>query len=298
MKQASRKPLPVSINSTLSHSSKGFGLIEVLVAIGLVAILSTVLSSVITNSLKVQKSIDEKFVLQDTKNFLTNAFINSAVCADQLGGPILDLSSTTTTVKYPSDIPYTVLRAGSLPTSPLIAQVGQNLPGSQIMVNSIVLKDVYRVGTGNVFQGLLQINVDPTTLTMPRKPTEMRIIFTTSTPLTAANIISCRAEGGGFNGVPQSLGQFSGSYNGMNNQPYAIFVNANGGNATVSGDDANPCHLRAVVSAVTVAINQDNNKEFAKICSIYFAVPANTAYQIFSSPYPVGTGRFEVIESR
>jgi prepilin-type N-terminal cleavage/methylation domain-containing protein len=289
-----------STKKWISLSRHGFGLIEVVVSIALVGILAGILTSVILNTLKVQKSIDEKFVLQDTKNFLVNAFANSAVCASQLGGPTLDLSTTTTTSKYPADVSYTLLRSGSLPTSPILAEVGHPLPGSHLVVDTITLKDIYKSGAGNSFQGTLEIAIVPSTLTLSRKPITMTTVFTASTPLTAANFISCMAEGSGFKGIPQPMGLFTGVYNGMNMQVYPIFVNVSGGNAPVSGDDANTCSLAAQVQSVTVASMANNNNTWAKQCSISFWVPANAAYQVHSDPYPVGvgTGKFNVIESR
>jgi type II secretory pathway pseudopilin PulG len=283
-----------------SASFGGFGLIEVIVSVGLVSLLAAILTSVVLDTLKFQKGIDEKFVLQDTKNFLVNAFANSAVCASQLGGPVLDLSSTTTTVKYPNDIPYTILRSGSLPTSPVIAEAGQKLAGSYLVVDTITLKDIYKTGVGNSFQGTLEIAIVPKTLTLPRKPITMTIIFTASTPLSTANITSCTSEGSGFQAIPQPMGTYTGVYDGMNAQVYPVFVTVIGGNAPVSGDDANTCELQGQVMSVVVAEMRNNNNTWAKTCSISFWVPANTAYRITSDPYPTGTGtgKFSVVESR
>jgi type II secretory pathway pseudopilin PulG len=286
------------IKSNRLSSDEGFGLVEVLVSIGLVSVLAAVLTSVVMNSLKVQKSIDEKFILQDTKNFLMNAFANSAVCASQLDGPTLDLSSTTATAPYPSDVPYTVIKSGSLAASPVIAEVTKTLAGSHLVVDTITLKNILKSGVGNSYQGTLEIAIVPTSLTLSRKPISMPIIFTASTPTSSARIISCAVEGAGFKGLPTSLGAHSGVYDGMNSQVFPIFVTANGGNATVGGDDGNPCELEGQVLSVVVAETKDNNKMYAKSCTISFWVPANTAYRVLSKPFPVGTGRFEIIESR
>jgi type II secretory pathway pseudopilin PulG len=279
-------------------ASAGFGLIEVLVSIGLVAILAGILTSVILNTLKVQKSLDEKFVLLDTKNFLINAFANSSVCASQLGVQMMNLAATTTTVPYGSDVSYSILRSGDLPNSPIIAQTGIALPGTKMIIQSIKLKNILKVGTGDSFQGLLEVAIDLNTMSLPRKPITMPILFTASTPLTSATIISCSALTSNFKGAPYAKGWSSGTYNGDNKEGYPIMVTANGGNSPGSGDSTNPCHLQARVSGIIVAETRDNNPQYAKFCSISFWVPADETYKVFSSPYPNGNGKFNVIENR
>ncbi|MGC0155882.1 hypothetical protein ACPRNU_25810, partial [Chromobacterium vaccinii] len=93
-----------------------------------------------------------------------------------------------------------------------------------------------------------------------------------------------------LNGNYAGIGSFSGTYNGYNSQDKMIAMQAIGGGC------GNRHNLNAQVSGMTVADSTDNNPEWAKGTSIFFFVPAYTAYQVSSYPYDMGACGFNLIQ--
>ncbi|MDZ7004201.1 prepilin, shufflon protein A [Escherichia coli] len=100
---------------------------------------------------------------------------------------------------------------------------------------------------------------------------------------------------GTTNGTYTNLGSHSGSFSGSNNGTGTLFVYASGGNGGSSC--ANPAKLQGFVNGSQVAVNANNNPDYAKTVFITFAVPSGSSYQITSYPtenYSCGRGNFSV----
>ncbi|WP_115763652.1 shufflon system plasmid conjugative transfer pilus tip adhesin PilV [Escherichia coli] len=100
---------------------------------------------------------------------------------------------------------------------------------------------------------------------------------------------------GTTNGTYTNLGSHSGSFSGSNNGTGTLFVYASGGNGGSSC--VNPAKLQGFVNGSQVAVNANNNPDYAKTVFITFAVPSGSSYQITSYPtenYSCGRGNFSV----
>jgi type II secretory pathway pseudopilin PulG len=101
---------------------------------------------------------------------------------------------------------------------------------------------------------------------------------------------------GGIQGANTFLGSFTGSVT-LYSGPKPIIVQAAGGKATHCPDvwdGTNRYSLKAAVQGYTVARTQNNNSSWAKIATIEFGVPANTAFTISSYPWNCEPGSFNV----
>lgn len=179
--------------SNLKLSQNGMSLIEVLVALALMSIIAVGLSTIIVNANNEQKALQEKLALIETQNNIISSLNNSATCYAQLNqtNPVLDLtplSLPTAVVNIPQ------INAGTLPTSTLLAKVGQPLPGyavGQMVVKTIQLKSINASGPPNEFSGDLEITLDPASVSRAMKPIRVKQFFTVLPPLNAAKIAGC-----------------------------------------------------------------------------------------------------------
>ncbi|HCT2590507.1 TPA: hypothetical protein OTS01_004645 [Escherichia coli] len=74
-----------------------------------------------------------------------------------------------------------------------------------------------------------------------------------------------------------------------------MFIYASGGNGGSSC--VNPAKLQGFVNGSQVAVNANNNPDYAKTVFITFAVPSGSSYQITSYPtenHACGQGNFSV----
>ncbi len=180
-----RSPSPFS-------NSRGQSLIQVLVVVVIMSVISLGLAGIISDMMKAQSSLLEKVATVDATNSLTRAFLDPNICGAQLnqGGP------TDLTVPNQSKS-YAVIRMGILPTSPILVQQGQPLPGyppGKMIVQSISLKKI-NVVSGTTFIGDLEIAITPATSLSPIKPFGIHNLeFTVALPLTAATIATCGSD--------------------------------------------------------------------------------------------------------
>ncbi len=100
---------------------------------------------------------------------------------------------------------------------------------------------------------------------------------------------------GTTNGTYTNLGSHSGSFSGSNSGTGTLFIYASGGNGGSSC--VNPAKLQGFVNGSQVAVNANNNPDYAKTVFITFAVPSGSSYQITSYPtenHACGQGNFSV----
>ncbi len=173
----------------------GFSLIEAMLVVGILSFLGVGLSSIIVNVTREQRASQEKLGLLDVKNTLMTAMNNSALCQSQLNqGSPFDLTGSNL------NISYNELRIGNTPTSPLIAKVGEPLPGfapGQMVVSKIQLANMIQIaGVPNAFSADLQVTTDPSTMVHPYKAAQMKILLTVTPSPTLANSIVASCESG------------------------------------------------------------------------------------------------------
>jgi prepilin-type N-terminal cleavage/methylation domain-containing protein len=178
--------------------TNGFALIEVIVAAGILAIVSLGVAQVITNMAKEQRSLTEKFGILDMQNTMMTALSNPDVCYAQLSLMMnsVNLSGATTTQASSTIVNFTSLRVGTSLDSPLIALVGQAVPGfapAQMNVESIQLSNIKYAGFNNTYFADFSVNVNQNTLVRSLKPATMKLTFSVNPnpTLATAQLVSC-----------------------------------------------------------------------------------------------------------
>ncbi len=207
----------------ISRSNRsGFSLIELLLAVSIMSILALGFSTMLVNVSREQRSMQEKFGLLELQNTMMSAFADGSTCLAQLNqnSPTLNLLSTSI-----PPISYQQLLMGSAPTSPLLAKVGDPLPGfppGQLQVLSINLDNIVASGTTNVYGADLLINIDPSSMVRSFKPAKLKLLFTVTpdpvSGLAAAVISSCGSANAGmgdWKSYPTSSGIQLAPSNGM-----------------------------------------------------------------------------------
>lgn len=164
------------------------------------SIMAFVMASMFSQMSKQQKSVSEMLSLSETKVFLLSSFSNTSTCAAQLSAAATqDIHDANTYTASTSEFDYSVLKAGALATSPVIAKVGQSLNGipSQMIVSSIKLGNIMQTGgpDPNEYKGVLKITLDPNTTVRSYRPVTYSTTFTIASPSTSATIVGCGASG-------------------------------------------------------------------------------------------------------
>ena len=111
------------------NQNNGFSLIEVLVAAGLLGLLSLGIASMFSQQQKEMKALDEKFILQSLRQNVLNVLQSKPVCVSNLGSISADISTATTTTPSAGNFVFTELHIGTGPSTPLLAKVNMSLPG-------------------------------------------------------------------------------------------------------------------------------------------------------------------------
>lgn len=193
-------PTPTKANSSsLKYlNNKGLTLIEIVVGIGLSAILISATTSMILSQQKETKALTQKLELSDLKNQIMQGFVNNDVCTWQFTGKTFSTDRVTTTNPSATTISLDALYAGLDNTSYVFAQRDTALPGSSgLRVSTIQLTKIVATGVTDQYKGTIQISFSPDSMIRAIKPIEIsQIITATGSP--TASITAC---GGGSSGV-------------------------------------------------------------------------------------------------
>lgn len=195
--------------------NKGMSLIEVIIAIGIMSLISFAFMSMIDNQQKQLAFFQNKSDLVELKNFLVEAFSKSETCDWQLSSSNtsqnLNLSNKKSDgVTLVSEIAFSKLFNGNFTAKLLLAETNKPLSNSPSapIVDKMTLKNIKPIST-DVYQGEMEITFKKTFA-----PINFRKNFKldTSNP-TNASIVSCysgtnlRVIGGGtIQSLPSDCG--------------------------------------------------------------------------------------------
>lgn len=264
---------------------RGFSLIEILVAVGIMGFVTLTMASMFSNQQLEMKALQEKFDSRGLQSTLLTVMQNPSTCQANLAtwAAVTDISSAVGATKSVNNIPITELHSGNTAISPIIAKVGDPLPGrnpGQMIVSAIQIQDIFSTGNLNEYQGRLTVTFAAASMVRPLRDIWVDQIFTITPPATAAVISGCGSSGSlnwvayatGPAGIPPNRRTSGEIY--TNTTGHAIQV--------VTTVDLNST-LTVKVNGVTILGYGNVNAPM----SPSFTVPAGATYQIIA-PGAVG----------
>jgi prepilin-type N-terminal cleavage/methylation domain-containing protein len=189
----------------LITNQKGMSMIEVMVAVGIMAIIMAGVASMMSNQSKETKSLDEKMGLQGTQTMLSNILTSSGYCQCFMGtGTTVDTTQTppTFSASLPTAI-QTSYDASCNPIGTALLTVGTQLANTNLKPTAISLQNITDSGgatPGVNYTGNLVVNFDQTALVRARKDVSVPFAFSVNSAdvSTARHITSC----GSVVGIP------------------------------------------------------------------------------------------------
>ncbi len=169
----------------LLSSERGESLVMVLVAVGVTAILSLGLATIMSNSSKETSRLMQKLELISLRRSLEILLSNPETCSCQMQGlSIKSLAGTPNSVSIPS----IKLGCGSA-SSPLVTQ-NSPLPGSEtgLGIGAISLKDVKLVSAPDIYSATLVVDPDDKTTKFSFRDLTVKQVFKTD---SSGKIVSC-----------------------------------------------------------------------------------------------------------
>ncbi|MBL7672480.1 MAG: prepilin-type N-terminal cleavage/methylation domain-containing protein [Bdellovibrionaceae bacterium] len=186
-------------------NKNGFSVIEVMLAIGLLSLISGALVTMVTNQNRMIKYMSQKIAINDLKNGLIVAMQNENACAVNLSpvensGLIFDSS-----FQGKKSLSLNKVRVSQDPASPSLIEVNKEVVGSSgLTVTSITLDDLTDVGSGQ-WSGIWKVGLTTASDGFSLKPITLvpqRFDVDVTTP-TASKITACHAISGGGGGGSQ-----------------------------------------------------------------------------------------------
>jgi hypothetical protein len=179
---------------------RGSSIIQVLVSLGLAAILVMILLEITSTQIKETKHLQEKLATLDVERQLILALRDGAVCTAELTDSTLNPSAPYTFNANPADLPNAKLvlprlHTLPLPSSPFIVSTGSFLSTMTFSakVQEIAIKDFVDSGLPDFFNANLTVTIDPAFLVRAIAPIQLQINIQTdpATPLSAKRVVSC-----------------------------------------------------------------------------------------------------------
>lgn len=184
---------------------RGFSLIEVIIAIGLMGLVATTSATLMVDQNRQIKSISGKIATNDTKNSLIAVMQNPAVCAANLDTAIDPLLVFDSTVADPS-INFTRIRSGIDVASPPVIEVGQDINvNSGVTVASISLRNLTDIGA-NRWSGVWVVTLNTPTGSTPLRPITLNVQqfdVDVASPANAKRLTGCYAVSGATGSLSQ-----------------------------------------------------------------------------------------------
>lgn len=197
MKFLDKQIIPLSHRINKSQINEGFSLVEVLIVVGILSITALMTTSLFAAQQKNMQVLNEKFQIQNLNANVLTVHKNQSACVANLttGVAPVDLSAATTTVATPNTINLNALHYGQTATTPVVAKVGESLPGllaGQMVVESIRIKNIMQTGNPGEYKGQLVVNFAPeTTIGSPKPPSIDQIFTIGASPVNAAVVAGC-----------------------------------------------------------------------------------------------------------
>lgn len=207
---------------SIRRNDKGQSLVQVLVSMGIMAILVSAMASFMSDSYKSTKALSQKLEALELKNTLQSAFLNTKNCTCQVSAAIntavaaqLHFDSTKTN----SAIDLKELKSGCAANAQIYAKAGAVLPGSQtqLKVEAIKIENFIPTGNADEFTGDFTVSFEPTSLARPLAPIRIaqKFFVKTSDPASAKTIETCdpiRSGGSAEEGDLCGLSNYSWMY--------------------------------------------------------------------------------------
>ena len=171
-----------------------------MVAVGVMGIVIAGLTTVLDNSNREVKSLQQKFEILQTQQDLMRDLSDPGICACNFD-PTKNVTNAAT-LSFDTTNPDSMMSSpnlfatciGGVPGSPLIT-IGQPLPGSQagLKVKTIQMKEFVATGTGR-YRARIEVAFDASSLKIARKPASVNVsvVADVSNP-AQAKITSCTA---------------------------------------------------------------------------------------------------------
>ena len=191
-------------NTQLKHlmgpqRASGFSLIEVLVAITIIAVVVLASATMFSSQQTQIQNLSQRQDLLQLKNILIEQFSKANVCSWQLKDKLVDLSAAVDS-NTPSltTIELDELRHGPDVTSALIAKKGEKIQGSTsgIFIEKIRIVEIFKTGNPNELKAQINLDIDNTKNQMPLKGTSAQLfVYVNPTdPPNAKRITNCGSQ--------------------------------------------------------------------------------------------------------
>lgn len=206
----SQPPCSGDENATISTVSRanlgaGFSLVEVLIAIGVMAIFAMGFASYISYMSKELRYTSQKMESMETRSSLGRLLSDLPTCSCQLS---LHASPFDTTATNPT-LAVAQIQTGCDPSSPVFIRAGEMIAnsGTQLAISALQIQEIESMGVSDRYRGRLVAAFDPNSLVRGMRPIDLEIHFSTdpASPATAKTITTCDFVAGG-GGPPLASG--------------------------------------------------------------------------------------------
>lgn len=177
----------------MTKNENGFSLIEVMVAVSIMAVITLAFAEMVSAQHRQIKSTSEKMAIQDVKTRLKSAIQNSAFCDCLFAGRTFDLTALPITLSAPITlIPtnYQIPPAAPCTAGGTFLQEGTSFENTSVKVNmnGISLKNIVATIPGSsVYRADLEVTFDSSKLVTPLQPVSTEVIFNIDLFAGAAN---------------------------------------------------------------------------------------------------------------
>ncbi len=185
-------------NRFLPTNAKGFTLVGALIAASVIGVVGLSIASILSNVSQHQKLMAQKFDAMTLQVMLTQMISLPEYCTSQLRDtPDLprkfNALGVTTSAPSPTPIDLGLIRTTSDPASPVLAQSGQPLPNSSLIIDKVQLANIMQF-SANRYIGELQVTFSNKSQLARRALTVPGVLFDADvTDPTKAAITNCLA---------------------------------------------------------------------------------------------------------
>lgn len=184
--------------SCLLLTQNGMSLVELLVSVGIMAIIMAGFASMQVQQQRESRAITEKLASMDFEKLLQSAMMDGTTCKFILNNPTaLTFNSTAlspTTPQYVTPSRPLYAQVNGATPGPVVAQLNQPLSGNPSLVPNLIRLKI-ESGSGGTYIGRWEVHFDSDRLVRALKPVTVSTVLTvdTSNP-SAARIMNCLGE--------------------------------------------------------------------------------------------------------
>lgn len=181
-------------------NNRGLSIIEVLIAAGILSIISFAVASLIISQNKEVSALTERLMLRDIEAQLISVMNVPGFCGCLMRGLTLNTTTAPMTLSSnPSQIPLGYVQPVPAPPTACAAIAGTRvpasgnlLPNSRVRVNQIFYSDIVALGSDK-YSANLNVSFDPLSGIKPHAPIKASVLFAVngSDPANAKNFTSC-----------------------------------------------------------------------------------------------------------